>query len=409
MKNNMLRKLFLYSCLLFSTAGFAENRQQYRNPTGKEFPILAWYSVLKEHDLTPERYMELREAGFNLSFSFFTSADHVAKALKACKGAGVKLILTCPELEEKTAEIVTRFQHDDGVAGWFLRDEPAATTFGELRKFRDRVYDVDKKHLIYLNLFPNLVMPAFLGAQSYRDYMQRSVDELGLTQISYDYYPIVVEQQKTVVRPTFYANLEDARQVSLQSGQPFWSFVLSTAHATYPVPTPAHLRFQAFNALAYGAQCIQYFTYCTPRSATWDFHDAPIDSAGKRMPVYNLVKDLNHEIQRLSWVFLGSKALMVAHTGAVLPGSTQLLEHLPAGVEIKGSDGEGILVSHLVNGKHHFIMLVNRDIERQQTVELNLSTKLKRVSAVGKLQRLTANERTSVTLAPGDYALYHWR
>ena len=54
------------------------NRHAYRNPTGKEFPILAWYSVLGDGNITPERYKELRNAGFNISFSHFYDIEDMA-------------------------------------------------------------------------------------------------------------------------------------------------------------------------------------------------------------------------------------------------------------------------------------------------------------------------------------------
>ena len=65
----MMKKITIVLLLLVAAiAENADNKMKYKNPTGKEFPILAWYSILPDSNLTRERYMELRNAGFNISF-----------------------------------------------------------------------------------------------------------------------------------------------------------------------------------------------------------------------------------------------------------------------------------------------------------------------------------------------------
>ncbi len=401
----MRRKLYLTLAALLAFAATAAAQPKYVNPTGNEFPILAWYSILGDGYITPERYAELREAGFNISFSHFTGEEEIAAALKACRGSGVKLMLTCRELESSTAECVARFKDDPSVAGWFLRDEPITADFDSLRQFRDRVYSADSSHLVYLNLFPSIVPAEALQADSYEDYVHRFVSEVALPQISYDFYPIVEDDGKIYARPQFYENLEVARKVSLERGMPFWAFCLATAHKPYPVPTEAHLRFEAYSALAYGAQCIQHFTYATPGREVWNFHNAPIDSIGQRTDVYYKVQSLNRDIQSLAKVFLGATAVDVGHTGKVIPQGTRRPESLPEKFGSLESDGEGLLVSRLCNGSRSYVMLVNRSIDYAQNVEFTLEKPLKRIVPCGKAQRLRAGAH-KITLKPGDFALF---
>ncbi len=401
----MLKRLPLILAVLLAFAASAAAQPKYTNPTGREFPILAWYSILGDGYITPERYGELREAGFNISFSHFTSEDEVAAALKACRGSGVGLMLTCRELETSTAECVARFKDDPSVVGWFLRDEPVTADFDSLRQFRDRVYAADSSHLVYLNLFPSIVPAEALGADSYEDYVQRFVSEVALPQISYDFYPIVEEDGRVCVRPQFYENLEVTRKVSRERGMPFWAFCLATAHMFYPVPSAAHLRFEAYSALAYGAQCIQYFTYATPGREVWDFHNAPIDSVGQRTDVYYKVQSLNRDIQSLAKVFLGADAVEVGHTGSVIPQGTRRLETLPEKFGSLECDGEGLLVSRLCNGSRSYVMLVNRSIDSAQNVDFTLEKPLRRIIPCGKAQRLRAGAH-KITLEPGDFALF---
>ncbi len=379
----------------------------YVNPTGDEFPILAWFSILPDSCQTQERYLELREAGFNISFSHFSTPEQVEMAFKACKGTGVKLMVTCEDLETNTVETVNRFKDEEDLAGWFLRDEPVVDQFPPLKEFRDRIVEADREHLLYLNLLPSYVNPADLGTKDYEEYVQRFVDDINLNQLSYDNYPIIVHKGDTVLREDFYNNLEIVRKVARRNGQPFWAFALSTAHTPYPIPTAGHLRLETFSSLAYGSQCLQYFTYWTPLGTRWNFHNAPIDVDGSRTDVYYLIKDLNKEVQSLSWVFLGAEATDVSHTGEQIPNGTKKLESLPEPFTSIESDGPGLLVSRLVNGKNRFLMIVNRDLHETQSITVAHSKKLRRVLPDGKTVKVKAGE-SGFTLAPGDYVLYRY-
>mgnify|MGYP002674190347 CR=1 FL=1 len=395
----------MLTAFLFAAPSSANEKMKYKNPTGKEFPILAWYSILGDKNQTKERYQELREAGFNISFNHFGTAAELEKGLAACKGTGVKIMATCGELVSNTEATVKRFKGDPSIAGWFLRDEPVTSGFAELRKFRDRIYSADKSHLMYLNLLPIMVAPKDLLAESYEDYVQRFVDEVNITPISYDMYPVVTENGKPVLRQAFFENFEVARKVSLKCGYPFWAFCLSTAHTPYPIPSDAHLRIEAFSALAYGAQCIQYFTYWTPDTTTWNFHNAPIDENGKRTDVYYRVKELNKEIHALTKVFLGAEATDVRHTGDSIPPGTKALTQMPDKFQSLQSDGEGILVSQLANGKSRYVMLLNRSIYNTQNITFYLGESVKRITPFNGEEKLNVGRQT-VTLTPGNYAIY---
>lgn len=378
----------------------------YVNPTGDEFPILAWYSLLGG-EVTTERYEEMREAGFNISFSHFESVEQLEQAFNACKGTGVKLMAHCSALEDHTSEVVEKFKNEEDLAGWFLRDEPVVSQFPALREFRDRILQSDSSHILYLNLLPSIVEPAVLGAKDYEEYAQGFVDDINLNQLSYDFYPVVVEGADTLLRPQFYQNLEIMRKVAIRNDQPFWAFALSTAHDPYPIPTSEHLRIEAISALAYGAQCLQYFTYTTPGTEVWNFHNAPIDEKSQKTDVWYLIKELNQEIHNLTWVFLGAKAVDVSHTGEEIPMDTKQLESLPKPFTSIETDGPGLLVSCLENDGKSFLMVVNRDLHASQKVGVAHDKKVRRILPDGSSAK-EKPEVTQATLAPGDYLLFQY-
>lgn len=396
----------ILSLTLAAAAAAPATDAKYRNPTPGEFPILAWFSILPDSAQTPERYSELRDAGFNISFSHFYHDEQIQRALDAAEGTGVKIMATSNGIYSDTRNSVGKFKNHPGIAGWFLRDEPVAAGFKDLSDFRDRIMEADSTHLLYLNLLPVPANPTDYGTRDYEDYVQRFADEVRLPLISFDYYPIVENKDAGIIytRPPFYENFEIIRKVASRNGLPFWAFCLSTAHDPYPVPTAVHLRCEAFTALAYGAQGIQYFTYWQPEAGTWNFHHAPIDETGKRTDTYYLIRDLNREIQALSKVFLGAEIDDVAHTGDNIPQGTKRLSSLPEGFGELTSDGQGVMVSRFHNGKSDYLMLLNRDIDHAQTVNLQRPGGIRRVNPDGSLRRDSRDPK--IVIAPGDYVIF---
>ncbi|MCQ2119525.1 MAG: hypothetical protein MJY84_06360 [Bacteroidales bacterium] len=368
--------------------------QQYKNPVGKEFPILAWYSILPK-DITPERFRELREAGFNLSTSDFKNLEEMKAGIKACKGTGVCQVVSCPEMDADPEPIVRMFMHNRMTAGYFLRDEPSVKDFPELGDRARRIAATDPKHFVYLDLFPTYAPLEALGVKTYREYVQRSVDEIGTGFISYDHYPVTIEG----LRPDYYENLEIVSSVAAENNRPFWAFALALEHGGYyPLPTREGLRYQVFSDLAYGAQGLEYFTY-------WG---ALVGFDGKRTEVYDLVKEVNKVVQALAPVFLGAKVVSVRHTGDTIPAGTKRLDTLPEPFTSVTSDGPGLVVSHFTNGDKSYLMLVNRTIDVRQKVTVEHGPGVRRIMQDGSSIDADAYSST-LTVDPGDCLIYQWK
>ncbi len=395
--------LGLWAGLLGACAAAAAAEGEEAN-VKKPLPIYAWYSV-EPAATSAERYRELAEAGFTHSYSGFPNADAVAKALEAAKAAGVKLIVSCPELKKDPAGTVKRFMDHPAVGGWFLTDEPSAAQFPELAKWLAEIEAADRNpaHLGYINLFPNYASAAQLGAASYQEHVDRYVKTVPVKVISFDHYPIT----GGALRPEWYENLEIVAKAARAAKKPFYGFALTVAHWGYPVPTLAHLRLQVYSNLAYGAQGIEYFTYWTPpKEAGADFHDAPIGLDGKRTPVYDRVKQLNEELRGLSGVFLGAEVLALGHTGKLPKGTAAYQPEAP--VTALKADG-GALVSLLGGEKRRHLVIVNRDFAKPMQLELawDAATPLARVGKDGKESALPGG-RLQASVEPGDALILTW-
>jgi hypothetical protein len=361
-----------------------------------KIPIVAWAGP-PSNETTPERYQELADAGFTINFSGFPNAEAMEKGLAVAHAAGIQQMVSFPELQSDPEGSARRMKDQPGLYGYYLRDEPNVSDFPALAQWAKRIQAVDSTHACYINLFPNYANGAQLGVPTYGQYVDRFIAEVPLPFVSFDHYPVVGK----ALRAEWYGNLEIISNAAAKAGKPFWGFVLAVAHGPYPVATIEHLRLQAFSNLAYGAQAIQYFTYWTPRSTEWDFHMGPIDADGRKTPVYDLVKTMNVEIQKLAPVFLGARVEQVGHLGVVPNGAKAFEPRKPIN-DIK-ANGDA-LVSVLTNAGRSYLVVVNRELAKEVKVDVEFEVKATEVSAGDP----STTNRVSRTLSPGNIVVFAW-
>lgn len=369
-------------------------------PEDDRIPVLAWIGP-PPAQANVERYRELADCGFTHSFTGFANLADMTKALDAANQAGVKLMVSCPELQSDPQATVKRLKDHPAVGGYFLRDEPAAGDFASLARWAKQIESIDDRHVAYVNLFPDYATPQQLGTETYQQYVDRFVKEVPVQVISFDYYPIIDHS----VRASWYTNLETISAAAKSANKPFWAFALSLRHYNYPVPTVAHLREQVFSNLAYGAQGIQYFTYWSAGDLGGD---SPIDAAGKRTPVYDRVKTVNAEIRGFSRVFLGAKVLWVGHTGSSIPQGTRRARSEPP-IRSLSTEGTGAVVSLLGNGDRRFLVIVNRDINARMplTIQFDGSRVIRTIRSDGRDEEPGARDFRA-NVEPGDALIFGW-
>ena len=367
-----------------------------------EMPILAWYSIPPAY-ATLDRYKELKNAGFTINFSHIYSLDDALQSLDLAQQAGIKVMFTCGDaLNNDTENVVNLVKNHPALYGYFLRDEPTNADLPALAAWADRIRAADPDHEIYLNLFPNYVDEATLGS-TYEEHVKLFTKTVKTTMLSFDHYPVL---ESGVVRGGWWANLEIISREAAAAGLPMWAFALSTAHHPYPIATMASLRLQLYTDLAYGAQCLQYFTYWCPTPGTWDFHDAPIAEDGTKTAVYDLVKAMNKEIQARAGVWVGGKVQKVYHVGGDIPyGVTTLPNPLPEPLKKLDTKGGEAIISFIENGNYLYAMLVNRSHLEGFDYTISFTKDVAQVYADGSIVNIpgrTANRH----LDPGDCAIF---
>lgn len=337
-----------------------------------KIPIIAYYGIPPQY-INKFRFSEFRNAGFDASFFYYgdTPVDTLLRFLDDAHASGIQLLIGSRHLDVTPESTIKKLKNHPALFGYFITDEPRPKELDFFKKRHLVWKGLDNSKLCYMNLLPNLGKESLnnLGITSYEQYLKKA-SELGLSQISFDYYPIT----ENGIRETWYSNLEAIRKESIRTKKPFWAFALSTPHAIYPQPTQEMLRLQIYSNLAYGAQAIQYFTYWTPvNDSEYDYYNGPIGPDGRKTKTYYIVKHMNQELKDMLPLFDGAKVTEVHHM-LKIPAGTTKQPHLPTNIEsFKVIGHQGALVSTLQKNGNKYLIVVNKDY--QNSMQLILKAK----------------------------------
>jgi len=388
-----------------------------------------------------QRYKEIAEAGFTLVTPPLRepernlnhgSYEENIRILELCARFGMKAIIEDSRmglaLDDKENwkshldNIVKDYRSHPALEGYYIFDEPDATRFAHLGAINAFLREIDPYHPGYINLFPNYATPEQLGTQTYREYVERFVDEVRPVLVSYDHYAmfgpgrgvdkneisdrrerLIFESNTKEDRPGFFENIEIVREVSFNHQLPFKSILLLVAHGPYPSPSEAQLRWQTFISLAYGASTISYFTYWTPfDEPIWHYQNAMVTWDGKKTENYDIVRALNRELLRLGGFLYNRKSLGIYHVGEELEKvalfhRTELIREIAGGRAVAG---------HFEGG---YWLIVNKDYERSTELTVTLedgitAIRIDKITGEERLLDLRGN-RCTLTFQPGDAEL----
>lgn len=378
MRNAALTTTIACLLTLTATADAAERRTDAMLRP-EEFAILPW-------GWTPgdlKALEEIRDCGFNLAG--FVAPEH----LDLVSLAGLKCIVSDPsthvgdaeaalseeEIAKRVQALSQRVGKHKAVFGYYLRDEPGAGAYAGLGKWAAAYRKAAPEALAYINLFPNYASPAQMGVPTYEEYLEKFVQTVKPSFISYDHYALMDDGS---LRPSYFPNLEAVRSAALRHNLPFWNIVLGNAHFHYAEPTEAGLRFQLYTTLAYGGRGISYFTYFTP--ATGNYRLAPIDQFGNKTPTWEMLRRVNLQIHRLAPTYLKLKSVNVFHH----PEAPAGCGGIQTSKFLSDVNGGSLLVGEFEGpeGRPH-VIVVNKDLRRSASFGV-------RPKSAGKIMHVNA-------------------
>lgn len=429
-KFNFCKLALLLSCimlLLLTTSSFNLYAKTYLTPLPGEFPIVAL--VISNKEVCPDHkdLKSVKECGFNLCMEMSTAVRY-EEILRNMEGTGLKLLphsywfspeYTGSDWREKIKTFVETFGNNPLVAGWDFGDEPKWEDLDVVQERYKYLLELDDKHFISYNLVGQLSKPFTGPCESLSAYLDSISNRFKLDVLSSDIYPIMIRNGKlSVYYKGFYNNLETFARKSKVTGLPMWCYCASTefktGNAWSPAATVPYLSFEAFSALAYGAQGIVYYSYWQrPSTPVYELLSALVDLKGKRCPAWNAAQKINYQIKALTPVFLGSEMVECRHTGVIdLEGTYPYISQFGP-VESLTNDVSGVLVSHLKNDTRDYIVIVNHDVVNKQKVNITFRngvtvTEVK-ASNTGRLSIKKVNRNHKIVLSPGGYAIFEWQ
>lgn len=357
------------------------------------FTILSWTGVKNEY--ADYGFQKLLEAGFNTYLGWYDNISEADYALSKADKAGIKMIISCPELHQDPKNITAAFCKHPSFFVYHIDDEPEISEFATLAGQIDNIEQFDKVHPCYVNLYPNWCW----GEDAYLTKIRQYAKTVPVKFISFDNYPCKTVNGVTVVRPDWYHNLEDIRTLAKEKKVPMWAFALSLSHSTseakYPIPTIGELRLQMFSNLVYGATGFQYFT-------TWG-HIQDEHCTG----VYNDIKKMNSELIGLEPIFLGADIKYIWHMGDKIPSGCKKLTKAPDGIRTLATDDGNAVVSYLVNNGRKYIAIVNTNPNGGMNLEIDFDDNSKALKYDKESNHQPFGPGV-IRLAAGDIAVYSW-
>jgi hypothetical protein len=291
------------------------------------FALFGWLSPPRE-STTVARYRELAATGFNVTLPVLgetgTLEDNALR-LEVTRPLGIRNLLldnaldsvwtNVPASLELADSIVARYRDDPAFLGYYLGDEPAASTFRRLGEWFDILRERDPAHPAWNSLRPRWL---FASRDSFQEYVQEYVDATHPAVLCNNQYDFTLWGDAQLLTE----NIATLGSIARANGVPFWGIVQLTEHWRYRHVTAGMLRWQIAQWLAWGASGIGFFTYWTPPSDEWtQWQPAMIEwGTGERTLNYKMVTALNTRLAPLGNTLAGMQWTATTHAGSVPPG-----------------------------------------------------------------------------------------
>ena len=369
--------------------------------------------------------------------------EYTLRALDFCNSLGVKLIVNSPILNFQYIEgdkeykkdwpksFVEQFVNHPALGGWMIKDEPKYEEWNDLFQSNltpdkrnavsgsitdlnnlpitsnikplirnhKTISDLDNQHIIYMNLAVSYDSKWIGSHRDYGEYLDEYINTFNPPLLTFDHYPVTNNSGTDfeVNRVDFYYYLNLFSEKSKEYEIPFWAHCLCLKHdtggANYPEPTLGMLRFEAFSALAFGAQGIVFWRY----KQEYDVFNkieaggsistrkvvckelAPLNLYGERTPLWDILQQVISEIKGKNDYFYQCKC--VDHIIANGSGSTTELTGYGNLAMLKAHT-KGVLITRIEtpdqNSKdqygnpiiHKYMVVVNSDPLASQDFEL---------------------------------------
>ena len=383
----------------------------YISPTPGRFPIIASSPISEDRMPTKADFDLLVQGRFNAAMMIFNTAKYLPLLNKIDQYLTIIPILDyySPSKARDTIEYIREYMDANDIpysmiGGYRVKDEPG---YGDMKETQDRyiaIKHADPDVMPFVNLAaqpigkfkPNAPQRSYSSDSLKRDtmsmYFNHFYDMVHPDVWSYDYYPFVYHSHGdtlVVNYADFYYNLQLFARMSKEKGIPFWAYcqatnvrfikIGQTNYREHPEATEERLRYEAFNALAFGAKAITYWRYSYREDAPHPdtvgteyehYISSLTDKYGRPTRAWKAAQKVNMEILRhedlftntelQSYSLLGDTASLLGKERYVRPTYGADIPEYDGHISIRKSSGPGFLVSSLKEGEHFVTFIVNQ-------------------------------------------------
>ena len=364
-------------------------------------------------EFNDQRASEIANAGFSVvgpPCEGPITGEGNRRALDVAAKHGLKMWVADPRFDEHARSrteweaaldaAVGEYRDHPALGGYFVTDEPSFDQFDDLRAIVTRLRAADPSHLAYINLNPDYVFRDAADSV-YRTYVERFVEAVQPSLLSFDYYPFLVDGD----RATFFRSLDLFRDAAYRHQLPFLLILLAMPHGPYRDPSEAELSWQAFHALAYGASGISYFAYWTPVDVAYadvfKFRHGLIED-GHPTVHYVDASRLNREVRALA------THLQRARLRDVRDSRGEVAPPLPFG-PIADIAGGPVTVGVFEDEQGRAVaLLVNRDYRRAVVLNVRSAARKEMNRLDTRTGRWVRTDGRRMDLAAGGAVLLRW-
>ena len=214
---------------------------------------------------------------------------------------------------DKYTDAAAAWEDHPAVWGIDIGDEPSALDFPYYGEVFTKVDSLFPNQFPYLNLYPNYASVAVnnaeqtvnqLGTATYREHIAEYVKNVPSDYICYDFYVYSCDV------PHAYDNLRVVSDACRQNDRSMW-IVLQVNSLDPEVWTSVNcLRFQAWTAMAFGAENIIWACY----TAGW-WSNQVLDENGEKTEQYDKLKTVNGEIRTLGEPYMKYRTVATTFVG----------------------------------------------------------------------------------------------
>ena len=194
-------------------------------------------------------------------------------------------------------EKAKNFVDHPAIWGIDIGDEPSALDFPHYGRVFQRVDSLFPNQFPYLNLYPNYASVSQnsatqtvnqLGTPTYREHIAEYCRNVPADYLCYDFYLYSINVPKA------YDNLSIVSDACTGTGRSMWIVLQVNSNKEDKWISENELRFQAYTAMAFGAENITWACY----TAGW-WHNQVLDKKGEKTQQYDKLRRVNAELHRL--------------------------------------------------------------------------------------------------------------